>query len=155
MPVHLPLTGFYQFGYVSLDVDAAAAALRERFGVTRTRYRSQGEAMQTLHAWTGDTMVEVIVPGPAALALFTDVLPQAPGALALHHLGRRIEDATGWAAMERAVEQLGLDRPMHGAVMDGQLHYAYVDTRTLLGIYSEYVWLEGEALEIYADVPRN
>ena len=151
----LPMTGFYQFGYVTRDLDAAKQALRDHFGVVSTRYRKSSEWMETLHAWTGASMIEVIAVGEGAPPLYTDYVPDEPGKLVLHHLGRRIDSVEQWDAMETAVGSLGLDKPMHGAVMDGDLRFAYVDTRALLGIYTEYVYLMGEALKIYDDVPRN
>ncbi|MDO7834801.1 hypothetical protein Q4610_07050 [Sphingobium sp. HBC34] len=155
MADRLPMEHFYQFGYLASDIDAAAQALRERFGITRTRYKRPSDWMETLHAWTGDTMVEVIVCGQGAPALYTDFALPPPGDLRLHHLGRRIMDDAVWQAMERVVAARGIGTDMMGAVMNGQLRYAYVDTRAMLGIYTEYVMLRGDALKIYDDVPQN
>ena len=57
--------------------------------------------------------------------------------------------------MELAVVANRLDTPLSGSVMDGGLRYAYVDTRPMLGVYSEHVMLSGDALAIYDDVPRK
>lgn len=151
----LPMGHFYQFGYLSRDIDAAAAALRDRFGITQVRRKRSSEWMETLHAWTGDTMVEVIVCGEGAPALYTDFPLPPAGDLVLHHLGRRIMDEETWAGMERVAASQGLVTEMMGSVMNGQLRYAYVDTRRMLGLYTEYVMLSGDALRIYDDVPQN
>lgn len=151
----LPMGHFYQFGYLTRDLDAAGETLRDRFGVTRTRRKSSAPWMETLHAWTGETMIEVIAIGPGAPRLYADFTLPPPGNLLLHHLGRRIMDDATWAGMERVVAAQGLETEMMMTVMDGQLRVAYVDTRAMLGIYTEYVMLTGAALHIYDDVPHN
>lgn len=151
----LPMGHFYQFGYLASDLDAAVEALRDRFGITQTRRERSAPWMETLHAWTGETMVEVIVCGEGAPALYTDYPLPAPGDLLLHHLGRRIMDDDTWASMERAVAARGIGTSMMGSHLDGQLRYAYVDTRAMLGLYTEYVMLTGAALGVYDDVPHN
>jgi hypothetical protein len=151
----LPMGHFCQFGYLASDIDAAAAALEDRFGITKVRRKRSSPWMETLHAWTGDTMIEVIVCSEDAPSLYTDYPRPAPGDLLLHHLGRRIMDEAAWAIMERAVAARGLGTEMTGDFMDGQLRYAYVDTRAMLGLYTEYVMLKGAALAIYDDVPHN
>ncbi|QTH22620.1 VOC family protein [Rhizorhabdus wittichii] len=153
MSAALPLTGFYQFGFVTRDLDAATARLGERYGIARFRRKQANPWMQTAHAWAGDTMIEIIAVNAEAPPLYRDHLPD-DGIARLHHLGYRIADQAGWAALEEAISASGLAVPMKGAVMDGHLRYAYVDTRADLGIYTEYVCLTGPAERIYDDVPR-
>jgi hypothetical protein len=109
--------------------------------------------MRTAHAYAGQSMIEIIAVGEEAPALYRDHLP-GDGIARLHHLGYRIADPAGWEALEQAISASGLAAPMKGAVMDGHLRYAYVDTRADLGIYTEYVCLTGPAERIYDDVPR-
>lgn len=151
----LPMGNFYQFGYLASDIEAAAVSLRERFGISKARRKRSAAWMETLHAWTGDTMVEVIVCSEGAPSLYTSCTLPSQGDLLLHHLGRRIMDAAAWASMERAVAAHGIATEMVGSVLDGQLRYAYVDTRAMLGLYTEYVMLTGAALGMYDDVPQN
>ena len=47
----LLMGGYYQFGYLSLEIAAAEDALASRFGIARTRRRKMA-TMETLHAWT-------------------------------------------------------------------------------------------------------
>lgn len=153
--VHLPMGGFYQFGYVTRDLDAATALLRDRYGVACYRRARPSDWMETAHAWTGTSMIEVIAPGEGAPALYLDYLPSEAGTVRLHHLGRRIDSVEDWAVLEDAIRASGLDMPFGGAAMGGDLRFAYVDTRADLGIYSEYVCLTGAAAALYDDIPHN
>ena len=154
-PAILPLSGFYQFGYVTRDLDAAVETLRNRFGITRYRRKRNAPWMEAIHAWTGDTQIEVLQLGEGAPPMYTDYIPAEAGALNLQHLGRRIDTAEQWDALMRAIEEGGYETPLNAEAMDGHLRAVYVDTRALLGIYSEYVLLTGPALNLYDDVPRN
>lgn len=78
-----------------------------------------------------------------------DYVPAEPGTLRLQHLGRYID------TLEAVVATSGLDTPLRANATDGQLRALYVDTRDLLGIYSEYVYLSGAALNLYNDVAQN
>jgi hypothetical protein len=150
----LPLGGLYQLGFITHDLEAAMAQLGTRYGVSRYRRRST-PMMESAHAYAGESMIELILPGPEAPPLYTDFVLE-PGTVArLHHLGRLVPDAAAWARLEAAISASGLATPMMGEVMGGDLKYAYVDTRADLGIYSEYVCLIGEARKMYDDVPRN
>jgi hypothetical protein len=149
------LCHFYQMGFVARDLDRATEAMGRRFGVTRFRRKRSSDWMETAHAWTADAMIELMVLGEGAPALYSGYLPDAMSAVRLHHHGYRVADEAGWAAIERRVADAGLDAPMKGAVMNGDLHFMYVDTRAELGIYSEFVMLRGSASGLYDDVPRN
>lgn len=151
----LPLGGFYQFGYVTRDLDAAIDTLRAEFGVERYRRKQSSPWMEAVHAWTGDTQIEVLQLGEGAPRMYLDYVPDAPGELRLQHLGRRVDTLDQWEALERAIARAGLDTPLNATAMDGHLRAVYVDTRALLGIYSEYVFFSGPALSLYDDVPHN
>ena len=154
MKAVLPLTDFYQFGFVTRDLDAATARLGARYGIASFRRKQANPWMETAHAYVGPSMIEIIAVGTEAPSLYRDDLPD-DGIARLHHLGYRIADPAGWAALEEALAASGLATPMKGAVMDGHLRYAYVDTRADLGVYTEYVCLTGPAERIYDDVPRH
>jgi hypothetical protein len=151
----LPLGRFYQFGYVTKDLEAAAATLRTQFGIERFRRKRNAEWMEALHAWTGDTQIEVLQLGQGAPQMYLEYIPAEPGKLRLQHLGRHIDTLEEWECLEKAVAKTGLDTPLRANAMDGQLRALYVDTRDLLGIYSEYVYLSGGALNMYDDIPQN
>jgi len=154
MASFLPLTDFYQFGFVARDLDAATQQLGARYGITRFRRKRANEWMESAHAYVGATMIEIIAVGDGAPALYTDYLSDDSTAR-LHHLGYRVADAAAWDNLEEALAASGLSAPFKGAVMDGHLRYAYVDTRADLGIYTEYVCLTGPAATMYDDIPHN
>lgn len=151
----LPMGGFYQFGYVTRDLDAAIETLRTQFGIEHYRRKRNAPWMEAVHAWTGDTQIEVLQLGEGAPEMYFDYIPEQPGKLRLHHLGRRLGSIEEWKALERVIDDTKLDTPLRADAMDGHLRAIYVDTRDLLGIYSEYVFFSGPALNIYDDVPRN
>jgi len=128
---------------------------RERANGHRGRPWHKPGRIEALHAWTGDTQIEVLQLGEGAPRMYLDYVPAAAGGLRLQHLGRYIDTLKEWESLERAVTQAGFDTPLRGNAMDGQLRALYVDTRDLLGIYSEYVYLSGAALKLYDDVPQN
>ncbi len=150
----LPLTRFYQFGFIAHSIDAAIGQFGERYGVSRFRRSQPASWMKSAHAWTGDTMLEILEIGAGAPALYADNLPEAGAVARLHHLGYRVAPED-WPALETAIANAGIGTDMMGSVMDGQLRYAYADTRHDLGIYTEFVCLSGAALGIYDDVPRH
>lgn len=154
MSATLPLGSLFQLGFVARDLDVAMARLGERYGIARFRRRQTNAWMETAHAYAGSTMIELIAIGDDAPALYRDHIPADGGGARLHHLGHRI-DIADWEQLESALLESGLAVPMKGAVMDGHLRYAYVDTRADLGLYTEYVCLTGPAEAIYDDVPRN
>ena len=151
----LPLGGLYQLGFLTHDLEAGMARLRDRYGVTRFRLRRSNDWMETAHAYAGESMLELIRVGPGAQAPYAESLPPPGAVMRLHHLGRRVADDAGWAALQAAIAASGLDVPMQGEVMGGDLKYAYVDTREEFGLYSEYVMLKGAAERMYDDVPKN
>lgn len=152
--VPLPLNRFYQFGYVTPDIETAIVRLGERFGVTEYRRKRANDWMQSAHAWAGETMIEILELGEGAPALYTDWLPPEGCAARLHHLGYRVHPDQ-WTDLLATIDHLGIGTDMIGTVMDGHLRYAYADTRDDLGVYTEFVGLSGPCLKIYDDVPHN
>jgi len=152
---HSPMfNGIYQMGFVTDDLDAAQARLGKRFGITQFRVKRDPQRLSTAHAYAGDIMVEIIQPGPDAPAVYHEDVPTG-GAVRLHHLGHMVPDMETWKEIENIVAREGWDTPLKGSVMDGNLHFLYVDARADLGYYQEYVFLSGPALRLYDDVPAN
>jgi hypothetical protein len=111
----LPLGRFYQFGYVTNDLDGAAETLRTQFGVERCRRKRSAEWMEALHAWTGDTRIEVLQLGEGAPQMYLDYVPAEPGTLRLQHLGRYIDTLEEWETLEAVVATSGFDTPLPAA----------------------------------------
>jgi hypothetical protein len=118
----------YQLSYVTADLDAAIAIMKEQFGVEGFRVISGSGP--GLHVWTpegegemvvktavaraGKWVIEIMEPVSGPVGHFRDHLePGQP--LRMHHIGVMTDDFKG-----------------------GRL--IYVDARATLGHYVEYVW---------------
>jgi len=149
-------TGLYQLGFVVRDLDRAMDNLGRRFGVTRYReQRGADRPTETAHAYAGEIMLELLKLNAGAHPVYLDFVPDSPDGARLHHQGYRVPTAARWEDIGRLVAANGWDVPMSGVVRNGGLSYIYVDTRADLGIYSEFVFLQGEGLSVYDDVPHN
>ncbi|MEO5597067.1 MAG: hypothetical protein ABIQ66_00465 [Novosphingobium sp.] len=151
----LSLGGFYQFGYVTRNLDAALVTLRDTFGITRVRRKHSSPTMESLHAWVGTTMIEVLQLSEGAPQMYFDYLPETVGELRLQHLGYRVATLADWDELNAAAARLGLAVPLYADMMEGQLKACYFDTRALLGHYTEFVYLAGAMAGMYDDVPQN
>jgi hypothetical protein len=126
----------YQLGYVTRDLDRAAADYGERHGVgdwLRTEITYPGGTARVALAFRGALLIEITEPLAESPGLFGDALP-ATG-IALHHLGHRLPDTASVAAVVAHYRALGRDVPL---VRDGPTS-AYVDTRPDVGHFSEFV----------------
>lgn len=153
MAPRLPFAGFYQLGFIGRDLDRATARLAARYGIERFRRKRHTETLETAHAYAGEVMVEVICCTDER-PVYAGFRPEADEAVRLHHHGFRVADAAQWEEVQAAAAASGFPAYPSSAFA-GQLQLIYLDTRADLGIWSEYVYLTGEALHYYDDVPRN
>lgn len=151
-------SGFFQFGYVTRNVDAAIASFREKFGpvefLVNDLQPTDGKAPPTRRialAYIDDVMTEIIEPDPTQKTIYDDVIPANDGPIHLHHFGYLIDDH---AAMLEQLKAMGYDVPLHGS-MQGALDYSYADTRTDLGVFSEFIWLDEGGRAFFDLVPRT
>jgi len=152
------LENFFQFGYVTTDLEAAMAVYRERFDVPAFMILDgsvlKPGAQSTLRvalAWIGDTMVELIQPVGEPSPLYAEALPKA--GIRLHHLGYRVRDEGRWAGVLAAIAQN--DVPMVAmSAPGGSLECAYADARAHLGHHLEFVWTKAGQPDYFAHVPR-
>jgi len=150
-------SGFFQFGYVTRDVEAACAAFCAKFGpveffVTEPQ-PIDGKAPPTRRialTYIDDVMTEIIEPDPAQKTIYDDAMPATAGPIALHHFGYLIDDHE---AMLKRLADMGYAVPMHGT-MPGALDYSYADTRADLGIFSEFIRLDEGGRQFFEAVPR-
>ena len=155
-----PLFGdFFQFGYVTNDIERAIATFRETAGIQQfklMRDMAPGQPMNThiALAYAGNLMIELIEP-LGAFPMYTDLLPSSGEFVVRHHhMGYRVADERRWRQLQAAVAQLGLNVSAGGEIPD-LLSYAYIDTRHLYGHYQEYIFTTaaGESA-FFGDVPR-
>ena len=150
--------GFFQFGYVTRDVEAAIAAFCSNFGAVEFMVNDppaiDGQPARTRRvalAWIDDVMTEIIEPDPMQKTIYDDHLPAAVGPIRLHHFGYLIDDHQ---AMLDRLRGMGYDVPMAGS-MAGALDYVYADTRRDLGIWSEFIRLDEGGKALFGAVPRT
>lgn len=150
-------SGFFQFGYVTRDVDAACAAFREKFGPVEFLVNEPGPingvtppTRRIALTYIDDVMTEIIEPDPAQKTIYDDVLPATEGPICLHHFGYLIDDHE---AMLKRLHAMGYAVPMAGS-MPGALDYSYADTRKDLGVWSEFIRLDDGGRDFFGAVPR-
>jgi hypothetical protein len=127
--------GVFQIAYVTHDRAAAQAALGERLGLsawTDLDVVPAGAELAVAFARAGRIQIELIQPLGGDATIFSDLLPTR-GLVAVHHLGVRVEDID--LALTHAAEA-GFQTPKQGAI-EGQLRFAFVDTRADLGHFIE------------------
>lgn len=154
---------FFQHGYVTSDMAEAKAVFEKQYGVSQ--YLDIDNALevhtpaglQTLDlkislAYVDNLQVELIQPvGGSAADLYRQVLPATGFAIAIHHMGFLIEGPEeNWHAFR---SHIGNDRyPIAIEAEVGPVRFAYIDTRSTTGHYSEYLWM---SQDVNAMVPRN
>lgn len=150
--------GFFQFGYVTRDADAAVAAFRAKFGPVEFMVNEppaiDGRPAPTRRialAWIDEMMTEIIEPDPMQRTIYDDHVPALAGPIRLHHFGYLIDDHQ---AMLHRLRGMGYDVPMAGS-MPGVLDYSYADTRRDLGLWSEFIRLEEAGKAFFDAVPRT
>lgn len=153
-----------QVAYVTNDLDAAMAALKDAYGTPGFFELSNiqpGEdptgkpVLKIALAVVGGVEVELIEPVGDTASLFSDFLPEGDDlAIRFHHVATRIDGPL--AHWEAHVASLDLAR--HPVVFEGALgdvlRYIYTDERATLGHYVEHVWMAPDLLaQMRAVVP--
>jgi hypothetical protein len=154
-----PVAEFFQVGYVCRNLRQAMSSLTghhspsflvidvaETLGVADAPIRRIGLA------YLDHLNIEVLEVSPELESIFRDHLPPDSG-LAFHHVGYLVTDPAQWEALERSVEASG------GAAMKsevpGHMSFLYLDRRSELGHYIEYVYLHDGGRALFTSVPRN
>ena len=157
---------FLQLGYVTDDVDAAAAHLESTFGTVKClkHYRSvlAGEGAPAssfvvvdgvpADEWeidvalvnAGATNIEIIRPVAGALDLYRRaVRPGVPATL--HHLGFRVDDFDEATAM---VKSAGKTWAQYGS--SGPIRFGYIDLTAEMGHYVEIMEIGEQGAQMFA-----
>lgn len=158
----LLLSGFFQIGYATNDIDAALALFRDKYSMgTFAEIRNitvQGPDNSDMVAnfalaYKGDTMIELIQPVQGDTSMFDHVLPKNDFAVRHHHFAYCLDSMAQLDEAEAKLRAEGVDIPIKGNGMD-QVFFFYADTRAWLGHYSEYLTLTDKGREAYAQLPR-
>ena len=151
-------SGFFQFGYVTRDLDAACAALRRKFGEVEFLINEplpiNGVSPPTRRialTWIDDVMTEIIEPDFAQKTIYDHAIPETEGPIRLHHFGLLIDD---YQATLKRMADMGYSVPLAGS-MPGALDYIYADTREDLGVFSEFIRLDEGGRQFFDAVPRT
>jgi hypothetical protein len=154
-----PVAEFFQVGYVCRNLHQAMSSLAghhspsflvidvtEALGVADAPIRRIGLA------YLDRLNIEVLEVSTELESIFREHLPPDLG-LAFHHVGYLITDAAQWQELERSVEASG-GAAMKGEV-PGNMRFLYLDRRSEVGHYIEYVYLHDAGRALFANVPRN
>jgi catechol 2,3-dioxygenase-like lactoylglutathione lyase family enzyme len=145
MAVESPFGKFFQLGYVTRDIDAAAHRMMSDLGacqldlIHELRDENGDEVFlkHLAHFALGGIEAELIEPRLDWPSLYLEALPAQPDAFALHHLGYLVADE--WA-FDRALQHAAATGASVAFSADtANVRLAYIDTRRTSGHYSEVV----------------
>jgi len=156
------LSGLYQIGYVTRDLDAGVRQLQAIHGIERFRIKRDVRGMAGMpemlmhqaHVFIGAVQLELIQPAGGDDALYRDVCAADSGAIRHHHFGMWVDDEAEYAGLRAALAEQNIPVVFDAKIPDigGAI---YADTRATLGHYLEYVHLIPEVKgRYYADVPQ-
>ncbi len=157
--------GFMQWCVVAPDLDVACAKIEALYGtagfyvlenapLNQVEYRGAPIDIRVDMAlgYIGDTNIEVIAPredGPDDL--YREFLREKPEG-GLHHLGFRVHD------FERVSGELTRDYGLtvqEGRFGGGGTRFAYFDTRSVTGVFTEILWFDPSADRLMTDARRG
>jgi hypothetical protein len=158
----LPLSGFFQVGYVTNDLDRALEVYAKSFGApnfltfdtAKANPRGRHPSRVGL-AWIGSTQIELIEPRDADHPLYGEALPKDGFGINVHHHGYNLYGEAEWKSVMDELARQEIRIASH-TVVDDVLELVYADTRKQLGHYSEYIWRQPKGWKfMIEDVPRN
>lgn len=145
----------YQLGYVTRDLDRAVDAYQEAAGPLEfmvseqaVTVRADGEVgelrMRVALATSGRHQIEIIEPQSGLTGIYTQGLDFAQAPFVFHHVGIGIFGPhANWQALEAEMQARGQSfKLLFPPALDPDpfVQFGYVDTRGLLGHYTEYLW---------------
>ncbi len=153
---------FFQWCVVAPDVDTKCAELERNYGpagfwilekapLLETTYLGQPVELSVDMAlgYLGNTNVEVISPrDDGDDNLYTEFLEQSPGG-GLHHFGFQVHDFE--AAADELTARFG-STVQSGNFATGGTRFAYFDSRSVLGVYTEILWFDAETRDIMSQL---
>jgi hypothetical protein len=150
---------YFQYAYVTRDLDAAKEELRRTQGITEVMEMRDlifptgrgGEiGGHFIYAFKGALQFELIQPTQDEINLYTPHLPEEGRVLQFHHLGRHFGSRADYDATIAAAEArwpLPVNASFMGSV------FAYADSRKDIGHHLEYFCYPPDS--IFETVPRN
>jgi hypothetical protein len=156
---------FVQLGYVTNDIDRARTKFAETMGVHDFFIWSNAPVHMQLYgkpassvlnlgfAWSGDTMIELIMPVSGTTDVYMPGIDGPDVALKLHHIGQGVDgteadfQAKLNAEVARGHSLVNVSRASMGS-------YTLLDSRKTFGLYMEYLWNNADGLKFFAEIPR-
>lgn len=143
------LQGHYQNAYVTRDLDASIATMRNLFGIKDwLTYTAEMEVLtpagrgpsanKLAFGWVGALQYELIQPLSGQVEFYTEAL-RDDGGLRFHHVCMRAAELD---TARREIERQGLPIVYEGET--GVTRFFYADARATLGHYLEYVQMSDE-----------
>jgi hypothetical protein len=143
------LQNFFQFGYVTPDIQEGMAVFRERFSIPEFLVLPHGRSALV---WIGETLIELSNPMEKYAWIYAHAMPKS--GIALHHLGYRVRSEARWLEILAELEASGLPTTQFDIPASIGLKNCFVDTRPLLGHYIEFLWTKADMPDFFRDVPR-
>ncbi len=155
------LSGFFQMGYVTRDLEVSMRQLGATHGIERFRVKRNVPGMPGMpkmvihqaHAYISAVQIEIIQPAGGDDGLYRDFCAADESAVRFHHFGMWVDDAAEYGGLRAALEEQNIPVVFEGSIpnVGGAI---YADTRAKLGHYLEYVHLVPDVKRrYYADVP--
>jgi hypothetical protein len=159
-----PLAGslfgrFFQWGYVTRDLDAAMAQFNASFGIRDYSIfvnsalpsdpPSAKAVKRVCFSWIGATQLEMIEVDSSLPSIYRDYLPESKSDIKLHHFGFLVDDLDAAIARLKAD---GFDIPFSAGNPAGAA-VAYADARAQVGHYLEYISLNETGRRWFASMP--
>lgn len=152
---------FFQLGFVTHDIDAGAETIKKLYGIPELQIGRDGKTSSSLGdiivdgalAYIGNVQIELLAPKGGPDAVYRDMVAPEPGSVHLHHCGHLVRTKENWQEMLDAVAESGFATPIRGCYED-MVRYLYVDTRSMFGHYTEFLYFDKEGANIFDTVPR-
>jgi hypothetical protein len=150
------LSGFFQIGYVTRDLDAGVRGLRAIHGIDRFRIKRNVRGMPGMpemllhqaHVFIGMVQIEIIQPAGGDDGMYRDLCAADSSAIRHHHFGMWVDDADEYGGLSAALEAQNIPIVFE-AVIPNVGGSIYADTRATLGHYLEYIHLMPEVKSRY------
>ncbi len=151
----------FQIAYVTNDLRRAVSVFHSEEGVEQLAIfddftldieGGRTAVINVALGYVGETQLEIIEPVSGEVDLYRTWLPEE-FALRHHHFCHRLDSVEELEALQAKYEQGGYAIPLSASLGETRLFYA--DTTAVLDHYQEYAWIDSEAEQFMATLPRN
>jgi hypothetical protein len=145
------LSAAHQFSYITNDIDAFEARLREGYGVERFLIRhdhsrnspaSSGAILHMALALVDGVELEIIQPNPEKPSIYRDALALSGGVGRFHHINHRLTQREQWRQAEALVARLNLPVELQGGLGE-DMRFSYPDARADFSHHLEFSYMAG------------